>query len=160
MLENLGWKIYRIWSTDWFQRGRKEREKLRSALRAAKLEADSRAESRAIKAEDDARVDAEETGRFLKRDIELPTPTEPVEQGEESLRVRLLELRRTLEEEFPDVRPERSLLSDEVIELLLRYKPTTLGQFHQTVPLDLRQQIDLKQSRAYLSTVMLMMENA
>jgi hypothetical protein len=90
----------------------------------------------------------------------LESGSRPVEQREESLRSRFLELRRTLEEEFPDVRQERSLLSDEVIELLLRYKPTTLGQLHQTVPLDLRQQMDLKQSRAYLSTVMLMMEDA
>lgn len=160
MLENLGWRIYRIWSTDWFQQSLKERGKLRSALKAAKLEADSRAESRAIKAEDDARVDAEETGRFLTRDTELPIPAEPVEEVEESLRSRFLELRRTLEEEFPDVRPEHSLLSDNILELLLRYKPTSVGQFHQTVPFDLRQQIDLKQSRAYLSTVMLMMEDA
>lgn len=160
MLENLGWRIYRIWSTDWFQQSLKERGKLRAALKAAKLEADSRAESRAIKAEDDARVDAEETGRFLTRVTELPIPAEPVEEVEESLRSRFLELRRTLEEEFPDVRPEHCLLSDDILELLLRYKPTSVGQFHQTVPFDLRQQIDLKQSRAYLSTIMLMMEDA
>ncbi len=160
VLENLGWHIYRIWSTDWFKQGAKEREKLRSALKSAKLEADSRAESRAVQAEEDAREEAERTGRFDRLEIGRPAPDEAIEQDEENLRSRFLDLRRTLEEEFPDVQTEHSLLSDEVLELLLRYRPTSLGQFHQTVPLDLRQQIDLGQSRAYLSTVMLMMEDS
>jgi len=36
VLEGLGWRIYRIWSTDWFYRRGEQLEKLRSALEAAR----------------------------------------------------------------------------------------------------------------------------
>ena len=32
VLEGLGWHLYRIWSTDWFEDPRRETEKLRSAI--------------------------------------------------------------------------------------------------------------------------------
>jgi very-short-patch-repair endonuclease len=32
ILEGLGWKLYRIWSTDWFNNPRQEAEKLRTAI--------------------------------------------------------------------------------------------------------------------------------
>ena len=35
LLEGLGWNFYRIWSTDWFRRPDREREKLREALQRA-----------------------------------------------------------------------------------------------------------------------------
>lgn len=34
VLEGLGWNLYRIWSTDWFEDPRRETEKLRSAIHA------------------------------------------------------------------------------------------------------------------------------
>ncbi|HET6375095.1 MAG TPA: hypothetical protein VFF88_03525 [Methylocella sp.] len=38
VLEGLGWRFYRIWSTDWFYHRAEEMEKLRLALEAAKAE--------------------------------------------------------------------------------------------------------------------------
>ncbi len=32
VLEGLGWNLYRIWSTDWFEDPRRETEKLRKAI--------------------------------------------------------------------------------------------------------------------------------
>lgn len=37
VLEGLGWRVYRIWSTDWFYRRAEQLEKLRSVLAAARL---------------------------------------------------------------------------------------------------------------------------
>jgi very-short-patch-repair endonuclease len=34
-LEGLGWKIHRVWSTDWFQNPGREIERLEEALKAA-----------------------------------------------------------------------------------------------------------------------------
>jgi len=34
VLEGLGWSLYRIWSTDWFEDPRRETEKLRIAIQA------------------------------------------------------------------------------------------------------------------------------
>lgn len=39
-LQNLGWNIYRIWSTDWFKNRNKEVEKLISAVKKAELNQD------------------------------------------------------------------------------------------------------------------------
>ncbi|MEO1745336.1 MAG: hypothetical protein AAFR13_02290 [Pseudomonadota bacterium] len=35
VLEHLGWRFHRIWSTDWFQRRESEKERLREALELA-----------------------------------------------------------------------------------------------------------------------------
>lgn len=159
ILEELGWSIYRIWSTDWFHRGLEERAKLRHALKAAKREADSRADSRATK----AAIAEQAISDVLSADDQVEATQEVSvelqEEHNESLKSRFLDLRRTLEEEFPDVRPEHSLLSDDVLSALLRHRPTSLERFHQSVPLELRQKIDPRQSRAYLSTIMLMLED-
>ena len=39
ILENMGWRFHRIWSTDWFYRRSEASQKLKTALEAAKLEA-------------------------------------------------------------------------------------------------------------------------
>jgi len=44
VLENLGWKIYRIWSTDWFYHREQEIAKLKTALEAAMALYDARLE--------------------------------------------------------------------------------------------------------------------
>ena len=158
VLENLGWNIYRIWSTDWFQHRTAEREKLRSALQVARLEADSREENRAADIDlshDESIVEA------MPNEVSEATTRETVvvsESATEALKSRLLDLRRLLEDEYPDVRAEHSLLCDDVLGALLRHRPTTLEEFHRSVPLEQRQKIDMEQSRAYLSTVMLMMD--
>ncbi len=159
VLENLGWNIYRIWSTDWFQHRTAEREKLRSALQVARLEADSREENRV------ANLDLghdESIVEVVPNEVSEVTIRETVvvnESATEALKSRLLDLRRLLEDEYPDVRAEHSLLCDDVLGALLRQRPTTLEEFHRSVPLEQRQKIDMEQSRAYLSTVMLMMDS-
>ncbi|MBY5651777.1 DUF4011 domain-containing protein [Rhizobium leguminosarum] len=43
VLENLGWKIHRVWSTDWFDNPRREAERLRVAISARLAELKARA---------------------------------------------------------------------------------------------------------------------
>ena len=162
ILESLGWEIYRIWSTDWFNKRAVEREKLRHRLSACKVRADKRAESAASKEETEEPEFASRIG-FSASDQpeELQTvPNRSHIPSTENLKSRLLDLRSTLQEEFPDVPAEKSLLNDDVINVLLRRRPTSLERFHQVLPLELRQKIDTKQSSAYLSTVLLMLEDS
>lgn len=44
VLEDHGWIIHRIWSTDWFQRPQEQLERVVAAIEAAKVELDERAE--------------------------------------------------------------------------------------------------------------------
>lgn len=49
VLEDHGWIIHRIWSTDWFQRPREQLERVISAIEAGKVELDAREKTEAIK---------------------------------------------------------------------------------------------------------------
>ena len=51
ILEDLGWRFHRIWSTDWFYRRQAEVERLATALRSAQQAADEAADRAAIAAE-------------------------------------------------------------------------------------------------------------
>jgi very-short-patch-repair endonuclease len=42
VLEGLGWRLHRIWSTDWFRNPQRESDKLLAAIKAVKDKADSR----------------------------------------------------------------------------------------------------------------------
>ncbi|MBF0240584.1 MAG: DUF3320 domain-containing protein [SAR324 cluster bacterium] len=48
VLENLGWKIHRIWSTDWFQKPDKELKKVLQAIESAKVTVPSKPSSPVI----------------------------------------------------------------------------------------------------------------
>lgn len=45
VLENLGWQIHRIWSTDWFRNPRREMQRLEKSIEAAKTHRVSKAQS-------------------------------------------------------------------------------------------------------------------
>ena len=76
----------------------------------------------------------------------------------QELESRLTDLRVRLDEDFPDVNPEKSLLCDDLIAAFLEHRPTSAEEFHGRIPLALREKIDAHQARAYLSTVLMMME--
>ena len=157
VLENLGWKIHRIWSTDWFKDGARERERLRHALRQAEIEAEAVRSLAVAAAEEEiesgTEVAAEQLNLQVTEDIGLSR------EDETALRERLLELRVLVREDFPDVPESSCLLHDEIIDALVECRPTTLEEFHQCLPLARRQQIDMDQSRVYLSTVLALVED-
>ena len=159
ILENLGWNIYRIWSTDWFANSANAREKLHSALRVVKLEADNRASLR-----ESETVSAPEARDAEPEYSALELPLEAVEDSIieappiQELQSRLLDLRVRLDEDFPDVNPENSLLSNDLISEFMKNRPTSAEEFHRRIPLAMRQKIDAHQARAYLSTVLMIME--
>jgi very-short-patch-repair endonuclease len=58
ILENLGWRFHRIWSTDWFYRRGEVMQKLRAALEDAKAAIPSARQTQAAKAPEPAPVQA------------------------------------------------------------------------------------------------------
>ncbi len=79
ILENLGWNIHRVWSTDWFDNPRREAERLRTAI-AARLEhlktklAERAATPTPVKKEHPAPISAPEqaASRAEPRQLNLP----------------------------------------------------------------------------------------
>jgi very-short-patch-repair endonuclease len=105
-LENLGWKVHRIWSTDWFKNDKRElkllQQKIDSLLEAAKNDADK-----------------------------APTKKENTVAanslyGKEALRKDLIDLReRTIKPKYPKVRSEEGLLRMKVLDIIIESSPTT-----------------------------------
>ena len=68
VLEHLGWKFHRIWSTDWFYRRAAEIERLKSALEEARLASRDGIKIRGANSESEQDKTA----------TTLPSPTEPI----------------------------------------------------------------------------------
>ena len=123
------------------------------------LEGDSRASLR----------ESEAASALEVRDVEpeygaIELPVETVEDSIieappiSRVGVTTVDLRIRLDEDFPDVKPENSLLCDDLISEFLKYRPTSAEKFHRLLPLAMREKIDHHQARAYLSTVLMIME--
>jgi len=156
ILERLGWRIHRVWSTDWFRSSRQERDKLRRAIGVAKAEADERAIARESCSANEHLDEA--VGLFKENSISVATSKVDSDVGENNLERRLADLRLSILEEFPEVPEERCLLNDRIIATLINQRPTTLEEFQKCIPLETRQAIEPAQSRRYLRQILLMLE--
>lgn len=125
ILENLGWKIHRIWSTDWFKSRNTEIERLF------------------------ARID-----ELLAHDPEYLQQKLRAEKVE-SLRALLLDLRdREIIPAFPDSDPERCLLRPALMDELLRRMPRSKDEWFRVIPPELRAGTDSKQVGRFLLRVL------
>jgi very-short-patch-repair endonuclease len=123
ILESHGWKIHRIWSTDWFQARNSEIERM-------------------LKHIDD----------LLQRDPDYQRDTVR-EQRDALLRDHLLELRRTeIEPAFPNSPVETCLLRDPMLDEFLKRRPRTRQEWF-LFPFDLRSKTDPRQVGQYLEKV-------
>ncbi len=125
ILENHGWKIYRIWSTDWFRAREKEIRRLLSHLEEL-LANDPTAQK--------AHAEAEQT---------------------EGLRDKLIGFRRdVIEPAFPESPEEKCLLRDEMIEVFVELRPTTRQAWFNRVASDLRAGTEPKQVGSFLDRIL------
>jgi very-short-patch-repair endonuclease len=125
ILENLGWKIYRIWSTDWFKSRRTEIARLMKHIESL-LSADP------------------DYLREQKR-----------RQRVESLRRRLIDLREDeIKVTFPDSPAEAGLLREALLDEFTGSRPTTQGDWFRLVSHELRSATDPKQVGLFLPRVL------
>jgi len=146
ILEQLGWRIHRIWSTDWF------RERTREVSRLlARIEQEIRVE------EEGERRRAERQQELEARVVspESTTQAAAVDRDGNSERItvdearrQLIDLReRVLRREFPAVEPTRGLLRKTMLDALLRQRPTSKDEWVKRIPSYLREAVDEKQLR-------------
>ena len=133
ILESLGWKIRRIWSTDWFKHPQaqiqpilNELEKLRTPfLKGQKVVDDG------IKDIDIELVD-EEINSKVENVVVIST-------ANITIRDRLLSFDRdVIRSEFPKTDESKRLLRDEMLNILLEHLPTSKAEFQEFVPSYLR----------------------
>ncbi|NVM21222.1 MAG: DUF4011 domain-containing protein [Desulfobacterales bacterium] len=148
ILEAKGWRIHRIWSTDWFRNKDKELTNLLKLLQDL-------VESDRVKVVD---TGPKEKPSYLYEPRELYStqaepeyaeagkkPEEEDEDTDKALRDVLLAYRKKrIEPETDDI--EKSILSDELLDLFVKRKPTTRHRFLQ-FPLAVRETIARGQAR-------------
>ena len=147
-LENLGWKIHRIWSTDWYKFRQREVERLLGAIQQ-RLHDEEREE--ALRRATLLGAHRERQGRLQ---LEPEQAAEVQTALKEDFRSQLLALKETIARECSDTPPERRLLRDEMIEAFLQKRPVTQNEWLGRISYELRSTTDLVEIRRYLPKVL------
>lgn len=139
ILEKKGWKIHRIWSTDWFKNREKEIQRLMNTLKE-------------IMEKDRARIviDKEERKELPKKIVEADRSQAPkqkimsVSDSGMTLKEELVRYNEAnIANNFPD--KTRGILREEMLAHFLKKKPTSTTEFYAAIPIELRQKTDSKQ---------------
>ncbi|WP_417799033.1 DUF4011 domain-containing protein [Terasakiella pusilla] len=159
VLEGLGWKFHRIWSTDWFESPAKEADRLREVIRE-RLEELKSMESCMSPSFDELDADipdtqlSEELDQAVNAEYETVSKLNRNDIGIEKARQLLIDLRDDeILDEFPDSNPDRNILRDTMIDAFLKYRPIDKSDFRNLIPLSLREDIDLRHMK-YLDFIL------
>ena len=80
VLEGLGWKLHRIWSTDWYRNPEKELERTISAIEKAKYQYENGIKTKDKKFSDEKKINKIERDDAIHEDKELPKNFVPYEK--------------------------------------------------------------------------------
>jgi very-short-patch-repair endonuclease len=132
ILERLGWKIRRIWSTDWFKNPYAELQPVIRELNSLKTET---VEVFTPKKESEA----EEINEIIEEVEQHEDVTAEFISKEDSLREKLIEFdQQIIRKELPDTPDNQRLLRPAMLEELLESKPVSKAEFLQFIPYYLR----------------------
>ena len=144
ILERLGWRIRRIWSTDWFNNPRGELEPLIRELHE-------------LKSEPTMLTGLEISDEAIEVDTVPPVMALNVSKLEipGSLRNRLEVLAsEVIEVEFSDTLKDRRLLRPAMIEALIEHQPVTRTEFVEMIPEYLRKSTEAAEAVQFLDQVL------
>jgi very-short-patch-repair endonuclease len=152
ILENLGWTIRRIWSTDWFKNPQAQ-------LQPILLQLDQMRTPVAISAEaDDALPTRDEYQQALeleREDIEEPSTIEDEDLVTyPDLKVRLNQLAEQMQQELPHTEDSHRLLRPAMTEALLEFLPCSKAEFSEQIPMYLRTGTDTREAQLFLDKVL------
>jgi len=166
ILENLGWNIIRIWSTDWFRDPNAELDRVSGELkrlisseeerRARKTEEHAPTETSAAKPKAEPNVTLKNTDLFGDTPSAPPTPPKILLTGIsiEQARAKLVDLReRSIKARYPESDPTTGFLRKSMLDELLRKRPTDMDEFRRVIRLDLRQKTDPAQVKEFSEKV-------
>jgi very-short-patch-repair endonuclease len=159
ILENLGWKIIRIWSTDWFRDP--SGELLRVSTELNGLIAAS--ELQRVSGHSQTKPDVPAPLEMISSDAEvLASERRPFARhgiSVDQARAELVDLReRVIKPAFPDADPTRGLLRKTMLDELLRKRPTDQEEFLVEIPMQLRTGTDSAQLKMFGEAVFTVLE--
>jgi len=144
VLEGLGWRIRRIWSTDWFSNPDEILEPIIRELHQLKTMATEEHYS-----EEQAIVD------LVAEERENSTDVTDFSDNTELLRLRLERFsREVIDAECPFIADESKLLRPEMIDALIEYQPLSQSEFVERIPKYLRDATESKMRKTYLDSVL------
>ncbi|MDY6929754.1 MAG: DUF4011 domain-containing anti-phage protein Hhe [Pseudomonadota bacterium] len=147
VLERLGWRVRRIWSTDWFSNPKGELEPIIRELHELKSDVPVAEESFELDVDP-----VEEIDPFYEAAID---EVSEVLDSESGLKERLEVFGATIiHKQFPDTPKERRLLRPAMIEALVEHEPVSSSEFVELIPEYLRKSTEPQEARAFLSQVL------
>jgi len=138
VLEQLGWRIRRIWSVDWFRNSKLQLEPILQELAALRTEPSEEAY-----AEEPEEQVIDHVAEEQAQHAELIA-----QEGGASLREKLLYLdQHIIRPALPDTPDQRRLLRPAMLEALLEFQPADRSEFQQRLPGYLREGTDPAEGR-------------
>jgi len=132
VLTRLGWKVYRIWSTDWFKNRDNEVAKLIKVIKGEQLKYSEKCQSKIHRTIENNVDKKSHTKTDLKTNLLF------------DVKGKLLQLRdEEISKEFKiDV---RCILSPVMLDQFIKHKPLDMDEFRKKIPLKLRESINPEQ---------------
>ena len=147
ILERLGWRIRRIWSTDWFKNPYAEIQPIIRDLHELKTE-------RREKLEPAAESEVDDIEEIIEQVEEQKARVDQFVTDGRGLKEKLIEFdRKFIRKEFPDTPDSQRLLRPAMLEALLEYLPVNKSEFLERVPPYLRQSTDATEGK-FLESVL------
>ena len=169
VLERLGWRIRRIWSTDWYRNPQAELEPMireLNALRTPVLDIApagiaARIPEPVVPLPSEARLpEAEEIEQIVEEEEDLDRGIDQAVPSGLSLREKLIRFdREVIRAELPDTADNQRLLRPAMIEAFLEFMPVSKSEFLEMLPLYLRQATDTREAK-HLDRVLKMIEES
>lgn len=160
ILENLGWNIIRVWSTDWFRGPQNEIERVSNELKKLiqrRQELRERSQVNPEKGEEPQlnRIETERAvGKttFVNQEPNTDGPKIAKSRGLtlDQARAELIDLRENvIKKENPEADLTKGFLRKTLLDELLRKRPSDLDEFRSSIRLDLREATDAQQVKKF-----------
>lgn len=150
VLERLGWRIRRIWSTDWFSNPDGELEPIIRELNQLKTEP---VQQPVMEYETADEVDVH-PGTVVNDEV-----MEAFSSEDEPLKSRLARFAELVVEDiFPDTPADRRLLRSAMIEALAEHQPCSRSEFVELIPKYLRDATEPKEAHRFLDSILSIIE--
>jgi len=141
ILERLGWRIRRIWSTDWFKNPHAELQPIIRELNSLRTE---RIEDHQLAIESEV----DEIAEIIEEVEKQEAVTEKFISEDIGLREKLIEFdREIIQKELPDTPDNQRLLRPAMLEAFLEYLPVSKSEFLEYMPSYLRQSTNVAEGR-------------
>jgi very-short-patch-repair endonuclease len=148
VLEGLGWRIRRIWSTDWFKNPHTTLKPILDELALLKTPG--------VYEEDDTQIEEVDEIETIIEEVELHDSLDP-EYHNPDLDLRKILLKfdsDIIREKYPDTPYSRQLLGPAMLEALIAYTPCDKTEFLEFIPLYLRENLNPDEAGDFLERVL------